>query len=168
MPGIGLLLGAEFLAATGGDMTWFATADRLAAFAGLAPAPWDSGRIRGNLQRPRRYHRGLNRVSCYSALISIRTCPESRAFYDRKRAEGKKHVQAVLAPGPPPRQRPLGTAPRRPRLPAENHQAERARTARNSRLTTTTDPAQRLDERIGKQIEQRQQVNPEDHPRKID
>jgi transposase len=39
MPGIGPLLGAEFLAATGGDMTWFATADRLAGFAGLAPAP---------------------------------------------------------------------------------------------------------------------------------
>jgi len=33
----------------------------------------------------------------YSAMISIRTCPESRRFYDRKRAEGKKHNQAVLA-----------------------------------------------------------------------
>ena len=33
----------------------------------------------------------------YSALISIRTCPESKTFYDRKRAEGKKHVQVVLA-----------------------------------------------------------------------
>lgn len=88
MPGIGPLLGAEFLAATGGDMTWFATADRLAGFAGLAPAPWNSGRIRGNLHRPRRYHRGLNRVFYYSAMISIRTCPESRQFYDRKRAEG--------------------------------------------------------------------------------
>jgi transposase len=97
MPGIGPLLGAEFLAATGGDMTWFANADRLAGFAGLAPAPWDSGRTRGNLHRPRRYHRGLNRVSCYSAMISIRTCPESKDFYDRKRAEGKKHTQAVLA-----------------------------------------------------------------------
>jgi len=97
MPGIGTLLGAEFLAATGGDMTWFATADRLAGFAGLAPAPWDSGRIRGNLQRPRRYHRGLNRVFYYSALISIRSCPDSRKYYDRKRAEGKKHTQAVLA-----------------------------------------------------------------------
>lgn len=30
-------------------------------------------------------------------MISIRTCPESRMFYERKRAEGKKHVQAVLA-----------------------------------------------------------------------
>jgi transposase len=97
MPGIGPLLGAEFLAATGGDMTWLANADRLAGFAGLAPAPRDSGRIRGNLHRPRRYHRGLNRVFYYSAMISIRTCPESRDFYDRKRAEGKKHTQAVLA-----------------------------------------------------------------------
>jgi hypothetical protein len=30
-------------------------------------------------------------------MISIRTCPESRKFYDRKRAEGKNHTQAVLA-----------------------------------------------------------------------
>ncbi len=97
LPGIGVLLGAEFLAATGGDMTFFATPDRLAAFAGLAPAPWDSGRIRGNLHRPKRYHRGLNRVFYYSAMISIRTCPDSRRFYDRKRTEGKKHAQAVLA-----------------------------------------------------------------------
>jgi transposase len=97
LPGIGVLPGAEFLAATGGDMTFFATPDRLAAFAGLAPAPWDSGRIRGNLHRPKRYHRGLNRVFYYSAMISVTCCPDSRRFYDRKRAEGKKHTHAVLA-----------------------------------------------------------------------
>ena len=71
LPGIGTLLGAEFLAATGGDMAYFGTPDRLAAFAGLAPAPWDSGRLRGNLHRPRRYHRRLQRVFYYSALVSI-------------------------------------------------------------------------------------------------
>lgn len=97
LPGIGTLLGAEFLAATGGDMAFFGTPDRLAAFAGLAPAPWDSGRIRGNLHRPTQYHRGLNRVLYYSAMISLATSPESRRFYDRKRAEGKRHTQAVLA-----------------------------------------------------------------------
>jgi transposase len=97
MPGIGPLLGAEFLAATSGDMSFFGTADRLAGFSGLAPVPRDSGRVHGNLHRPRRYHRGLNRVFYYSALVSIATCEESRRFYDRKRAEGKKHVQAVLA-----------------------------------------------------------------------
>ena len=31
------------------------------------------------------------------AMISIATCEESRRFIDRKRAEGKKHTQAVLA-----------------------------------------------------------------------
>ena len=39
MPGIGAILGAEFLAATDGDMSVFASADHLAAYAGLAPAP---------------------------------------------------------------------------------------------------------------------------------
>jgi transposase len=78
-------------------MTRFGTPDRLAGFAGLAPAPRDSGRISGNLKRPARYHRGLQRVFYTSALISIRCCEESRRFYDRKRAEGKRHVQAVLA-----------------------------------------------------------------------
>jgi transposase len=97
LPGIGPLLGAEFLAATSGDMARFGTPDRLAGFAGLAPAPRDSGRISGNLHRPARYHRGLQRVFYTSALISIRCCEESRRFYDRKRSEGKRHVQAVLA-----------------------------------------------------------------------
>ncbi|MGW8988298.1 IS110 family transposase [Streptomyces parvus] len=97
LPGIGPLLGAEFVAATNGDMAFFATPDRLAGFAGLAPAPRDSGRVSGNLHRPKRYHRGLQRVFYTSALISIRNCAESRRFYDRKRAEGKRHTQAVLA-----------------------------------------------------------------------
>jgi len=97
LPGIATILGAELLAITGGDMNLFGTPDRLAGLAGLAPTPWDSGRIRGNLHRPQHYHRGLQRVFYQSALISIRTCPESRQFYDRKRAEGKRHSQAVLA-----------------------------------------------------------------------
>lgn len=97
MPGMGPLLGAEFLAATGGDVTAFGTADRLAAVAGLAPAPRDSGRVSGNLRRPRRYDRRLLRVAYLSAQLSVRSCPASKVFYDRKRAEGKRHTQAVLA-----------------------------------------------------------------------
>ena len=97
LPGMGVLLGAEFLAATGGDMAAFGTPDRLASLAGVAPVPVTPGRVVGNLHRPQRYHRGLQRVFYTSALISIRCCPESRAFYDRKRAEGKRHTQAVLA-----------------------------------------------------------------------
>ncbi|MFE5908162.1 transposase, partial [Streptomyces wedmorensis] len=81
------------LAATGGDMTAFGTADRLAGFGGVAPVPRDSG----NLRRPRRYNRRLQRVFYISALFSIRHCEDSRRFYERKRAEGKRHIQAVLA-----------------------------------------------------------------------
>lgn len=89
MPGIGPLLGAEFLATTAGDMSRYGTADRLASLAGVAPVPRDSGNVSGNLHRPRRYHRGLQRV--------FYTCDASRRFYERKRAEGKRHTQAVLA-----------------------------------------------------------------------
>ncbi len=97
MVGIGDLLGAEFLAAAGDTMTAFASADHLAGYAGLAPAPRDSGKRTGNLHRPRRYNRQLQRVFYTSAQISIQHSPASKAFYDRKRAEGKRHRQAVLA-----------------------------------------------------------------------
>ncbi|MFR0359443.1 transposase [Streptomyces sediminimaris] len=46
LPGMGALLGAEFIAATGGDFDAFGSADRLASFAGLSPVPRDSGRTR--------------------------------------------------------------------------------------------------------------------------
>lgn len=97
LPGIGAVLGAEFLAAVGGNLDGFASPDALAAFAGVAPAPRDSGKVSGNLHRPSQYHRRLQRVFYTSALVSIRCDPNSRQFYDRKRAEGKRHVQAVLA-----------------------------------------------------------------------
>lgn len=97
MPGLGIILGAEFLAATGDDMTAFGTPDRLTGFGGVAPVPRDSGKISGNLRRPQRYSRRLQRVFYTSALFSIRRCDESRRLYDRKRAEGKRHTQAVLA-----------------------------------------------------------------------
>jgi transposase len=97
MPGMGPRPGAEFLAAVGGSLDGFPTADRLAAFGGVAPAPHDSGKTSGNLRRPQRYHRRLQRVFYTSALVSSWSDPNSKRFYDRKRAEGKSHIQAVLA-----------------------------------------------------------------------
>lgn len=97
LPGMGPKLGAEFIAATGGDMDAFGSTDRLAGFAGLAPRPRDSGRVSGNLRRPRRYHRGLLRSMYLSAMVSTTTCPASKAYYQRKRSEGKGHKQALLA-----------------------------------------------------------------------
>jgi transposase len=97
MPGFGPVLAAEFLGATGGDLTVFETADRFAGVAGLAPAPRDSGRISGNHHRPRRYDRRLLRVFYLSGLSALRSCPASRGYYDRKRTEGKTHIQAMLS-----------------------------------------------------------------------
>lgn len=97
MPGIGDMLGAEFIAATGGDMAAFGSPDRLAGVAGLAPVPHDSGKISGNLRRPRRYSRRLLRMFYLSAQVASICCPVSKTFYRRKRAEGKTHKQAILA-----------------------------------------------------------------------
>lgn len=77
--------------------TWqhFDSADRLAGVAGLAPVPRDSGRISGNNHRPRRYDRRLLRVFYLAAMSSLKSNAPSRTYYDRKRAEGKSHTQAI-------------------------------------------------------------------------
>jgi transposase len=98
IPGFGPILGAQLLADTGGDLrAAFGTPGRLAAYAGLAPVPRDSGRITNNLHRPKRYHRGLRRVFYMAALSSLRPDGPSRTYYQRKRAEKKTHTQALIA-----------------------------------------------------------------------
>ena len=96
LPGMGPLLGAEFLAAVG-NLSAFASADHLAAYSGLVPAANDSGKRVGNNRRMRGGNKNLKRVFYQAAFASLRSSPESRAFYDRKRAEGKRHTQALIA-----------------------------------------------------------------------
>jgi transposase len=96
LPGMGPILGAEFLVAVG-DISAFSSADRLAAYAGLVPAARDSGKRVGNNKRMRGGNKVLKRVFYQSAFASLRSAPESRAFYERKRAEGKRHTQALIA-----------------------------------------------------------------------
>jgi transposase len=94
MPGFGFRLGAEFLAAIG-DPDLIGSADQLAAYAGLSPVANDSGKRTGRLHRPMRYHRGLRRAMYISALTAARCDPSSKTYYQRKRAEGKRPVQAI-------------------------------------------------------------------------
>jgi transposase len=96
LPGIGPILGAEFLVAVG-DICAFESADQLAAYAGLVPASRDSGKRVGNNKRMRGGNKTLKRVFYQSAFASLRSAPESRVFYDRKRTEGKRHTQALIA-----------------------------------------------------------------------
>lgn len=96
LPGMGPILGAEFVVAAG-DMTAYVDAGHLASAAGLVPVPRDSGRRTGNLHRPKRYSRRLRRVFYLSVQTSIIRDGPNREYYLKKRGEGCKHVQAVIA-----------------------------------------------------------------------
>lgn len=96
LPGMGPILGAEFLAIVG-DLSGYADAGRLAAHAGLAPVPRDSGRRTGNHHRPKRYHRRLRHVLYMAAQTAMMRPGPSRDYYLKKRAEGLIHTQALLA-----------------------------------------------------------------------
>ncbi|REK84332.1 IS110 family transposase [Streptomyces inhibens] len=110
MPGIGPLLGAEFLAGVGSGIAFFATPDRLAAFAGLAPAPYDSGNERQPPPAPALPPRSPAR------LLHIRPDehPLRPQFANllRTQAERRQATRpSCPRPRPPPRQRPLGPDP---------------------------------------------------------
>lgn len=94
LPGMGVILAAEFLAEAG-DLCRFRSAAALASAAGLAPVLRQSGKSR-RLQRPGHANNKLKRVFYQSAFCSLAE-PLSRAFYDRKRREGKRHHQAIIA-----------------------------------------------------------------------
>jgi transposase len=95
LPGMGATLTAEFLAITGG-LARFPDGDRLAAAAGLAPVLKQSGKVR-YLHRATAGDKALKRVFYQSAFIAVGCDPASKAYYQRKRSEGKTHHQAVLA-----------------------------------------------------------------------
>lgn len=93
-PGIGVRTAARILVTTAGKDV--PSAAHLASYAGLAPVTRQSGSsIRGE-----RAPRGGNKVlkdALYQAAFTSLRHPPSRRYYDRKRAEGKRHTQAVLA-----------------------------------------------------------------------
>ncbi len=94
MPGIGVRTGARILLEVG-DGSSFPTSGHLAAYAGLAPVTRRSGTsIRG--EHPSRAgNKQLKRALFLAAFASL-SDPTSRAYYDRKRAAGKKHNAALI------------------------------------------------------------------------
>ena len=94
MPGVGIRTAARIITETSGKH--FATAGHLAAYAGLAPVTRRSGSsIRGE-HRSRRGNKKLKRVLYLSAFAALQD-PDSRDYYDRKRAQGKSYNQALVA-----------------------------------------------------------------------
>jgi len=96
LPGMGAVLAAEFIACVG-DIRRFRSVDALAAAAGLAPVIRQSGKKAG-WRRAFGGDKALKRVFFQGAFCAVCTKdPLSKAFYDRKRREGKHHTQALIA-----------------------------------------------------------------------
>ena len=94
MPGVGVRTAARLL--TEVTTRTFPTSGHLAAYAGLAPVTRRSGSsIRGE-HPSRRGNKTLKRAMFLSAFAALRD-PDSRAYYDRKIAQGKRHNQALIA-----------------------------------------------------------------------
>lgn len=94
MPAIGVRTEARIITEVAGKE--FQSAGHLASYAGLAPVTWRSGTsIRGD-HPSKKGNKSLKRAFFLSAFAALKD-PLSRGYYDRKRAEGKRHNQALIA-----------------------------------------------------------------------
>ncbi|MBV9845895.1 MAG: IS110 family transposase [Kutzneria sp.] len=94
MPGIGVRTAARILLEIG-DASAFKSSGHLAAYAGIAPVTRSSGTSIKGEHPARTGNRKLKRAFFLAAFAALAD-PTSRAYYDRKRAEGKKHNAALI------------------------------------------------------------------------
>lgn len=96
MPGIAVRTASQILLAISGDITRFNSAAHLAAYAGIAPVTRRSGTsIRG--EHPARGgNKRLKNALWQTSFIAAFHDPESHAYYQRKRNEGKRHNAAII------------------------------------------------------------------------
>lgn len=95
MPGVGAKTAAVILLSVG-DASGFPSAGHLAAYAGIAPTTRRSGSsIRG--EHPARGgNKQLKNALFHSAFVAAFHDPESHAYYEKKRAQGKRHNAAII------------------------------------------------------------------------
>ena len=93
--GFGPRTGARTLAEIG-DPKRFANGGRLAAYAGLAPVDKRSGKSIHNAAASRRGNHRLKNAMFLAAFVATQHDPAAKAYYARKRAEGKDHNAAVI------------------------------------------------------------------------
>jgi transposase len=93
--GFGPRTGARTLAEIG-DPHRFANSGRLAAYAGLAPIDRRSGRTINNTTRARTGNHRLKNALFIAAFVAAQHDPIARAYYQRKRSEGKDHNAAII------------------------------------------------------------------------
>ncbi len=96
IPGIGHVYGATIVAEIG-DISRFRNAHHLASYGGIAPAKEESGSSVKKKKKRKGGNRRLKNAFIQSAQYAIDSDDTAREYYDKKRAEGKKHRQAIRA-----------------------------------------------------------------------
>jgi hypothetical protein len=95
-PGLGVILGARVLAEFGDDPDRYVDARSRKNYSGMSPITKASGTKRVVLARYAR-NRRLGDALFLQAYAALRVSPGARAFYDRHRAGGATHYQALRA-----------------------------------------------------------------------
>jgi transposase len=95
-PGLGPVLGARVLAEFGDDPTRYADPKARKNYSGMAPITRASGTRRVVLARYAR-NRRLADALYHQAFTALGVSPGARAYYDRHRARGATHHQALRA-----------------------------------------------------------------------
>jgi Transposase/Transposase IS116/IS110/IS902 family len=93
-PGLGVILGARVLAEFGDDSDRYADAKARRNYSGMSPITRASGTKRVVLARYAR-NRRLGDALFRQAYSALRASPGARACYDRQRARGASHYQAL-------------------------------------------------------------------------
>ena len=93
-PGLGTILGARVLAEFGDDPHRYADARARKNYSGMAPVTKASGTKRVVLARHAR-NRRLADALYQQAFCALTSSPGARAYYDRQRAAGATHHQAL-------------------------------------------------------------------------
>ena len=97
IPGFGKTSVAE-LAGEIGTVDRFASEASLALYVGMCPLDRQSGQFHGT-KSPRQVNGRAKAAMMTAVARHMESVPQSRASYEKKRAEGKKHNQAVRALG---------------------------------------------------------------------
>jgi hypothetical protein len=95
-PGLGVILGARVLAEFGDDPDRYADAKSRKNYSGMSPITKASGTKRVVLARFAR-NRRLGDALFLQAFAALNRSPGARVFYDRQRARGATHYQALRA-----------------------------------------------------------------------
>jgi len=97
LPGAGAALAPRLLAAFGTDRGRYESADEIACYCGEAPVTQQSGKTMHNVRFRRACPKFLRQTFHEFAWSSTKHCGWARAYYDRKKAQGKRHHAAVRA-----------------------------------------------------------------------